>query len=326
MFEGFKIVELGMYLPLPYVGGFFANMGARVIKIEHPKSGDPLKEIDVSAYKYLNEKKEILYLDLKDSKKKEEMYKILLSADVVLDGFRRGFLSRLGFDYDEIKKTNPSCIYISLAGYERGLKDENKVGHDLNFVALSGIMQSFSGQNSPFPFQLADMAGALWAIIAVFYMLEKRRVTGEGGNCNLSLFRSLLSMFPFFYGASFGSDIDYGIFAGKFACYNFYETKDSKKLAFGCLEKKFFKRALEIIGVQFDEEKLYKREFQEELKRAIGNVIKEKEAAYWNEVFEKEDICVTPVLDKEAFFNYLNAQGVKNNIKDFLFSPLLKRG
>jgi len=323
MLSHLKVVELGMYLPLPYAGGVLRRFGAKVTKIEPPITGDPLKDFDLSAYDYLNSGKEILYLDLKKEEDRKKVYETILSADVVLNGFRRGFLKKMGIDYEGVKEKNPSCIYISLAGYEKGFKDGDKAGHDLNFVSLSGIMQDFAEQGKLFPFQIADMAGALWAVIGVFYMLEMRRQTGKGGELDLSLFRSLLSFFPFFYAASKGGGIESGIFSGKFACYNIYKAKDDKNIAFGCIERKFFKRALDVLRISYDEEILYKPEHQEELIRNISKVISQKEFAYWKELFEEEDICVTPVLDKNGFYEYLKLQGLNEKaFKDFLFSPI----
>lgn len=323
MFENLTVVELGMYLPLPYTGGFLSRLGAKVIKIEQPVTGDPLKDFDSTAYSYLNKGKEVLYLDLKNEDNRKKVYDILLSADVVLNGFRRGFLKKLELDYDAVKEKNPSCIYISLAGYEKDLKDADKAGHDLNFVAVSGIIHQFVEQGNLLPFQLADLAGALWAIIGVFYMLEKRRQTGEGGELDLSLFRSLLSMFPFFYAVSKEGYIEKGMFTGKFACYNIYTTKDGNKIAFGCIEKKFFKRALELLGLNYDEETLYEFAKQQQLIEDISSVVKEKDITYWKTIFEKEDICVTPVYSKQEFYEYLKLQGISEKyLEKFLFSPI----
>lgn len=323
MFENLKVIELGMYLPLPYAGGFLSRLGAKVVKIEQPVTGDPLKDFDSSAYAYLNRGKEILYLDLKSEDDRKKIYEILVSADVVLNGFRRGFLKKAGLDYDAVKEKNPSCIYISLAGYEKGFKDADKAGHDLNFVAVSGIIHNLIEQGNLLPFQLADLAGALWAIIGVFYMLEKRRQTREGGELDLSLFRSLLSMFPFFYAVDKGSYIEKGIFTGKFACYNIYTTKDGKKIAFGWIEKKFFKRALDLLGLSYDEKTLYELNSQQYLIEAIAKVIKEQDFTYWKNFFENEDICVTPVYSKHEFYEYLKLQGVSEIYREnFLFSPI----
>lgn len=323
MLKHCKIVELAMYLPLPYAGGVFAEMGARVTKIESPKGGDPLKALDHSVYNYLNAKKEVVYLDLKNTDDIKKAYDIISKSDVVLNGFRRGFLEKAGLDYETLKNENPGLIYVSLAGYEKGLKDEDKVGHDLNFVSLSGIIHNFAEEGKLFPFQLADMAGALWSVIGVLYMLEKRRVSGIGGELDLSLFRSLVSFFPFFYGAGKGEGVERGTFTGNFACYNVYETKDKKKIAFGCIEKKFFQRALDILGIAYDESSLYSLDYQEELINNVKKAVKGKDYDYLITVFEKENICITPILSKEEFYNYLEFQGIdKDRLRDFLFSPI----
>ncbi len=322
MFNDLIIVELGMYLPLPYAGGFFAKMGAKVIKIE-PPGGDPIKEFDEEAYRYLNKNKELFFLNLKDEGDRKKVLELLCSADVVLNGFRRGFLERLGLGYNAVRENNRKAIFLSLSGYEKETKDSNKAGHDLNFVGLSGIMKNFETTGKLFPFQLADMAGALWAIIGVFVMLEQRRKNGVGGELDLSLFRSVLSVFPFFYSSKEDGVIEKGIFTGDFACYNIYKTKDGEAIAFGCIEKKFFKRALEILNISFDDDMLFNKEAQPFLIKKIAETIAKREKKYWLSLFEKEDICVTPVNDKKGFFAYLKEQGIDGErLYSFLFSPV----
>lgn len=324
MFEKLKIVELAMYLPLPYAGGFFARMGATVIKVESPFGGDPLKELDANAYSYLNKNKILKFFDLKNEHDKDQVLKIISESDVVLNGFRRDFQKKIGLDYNSVKEINPNCVFLTLAGYEKGAKDENLAGHDLNFVSLSGIMQSIPDLKKPFPFQLTDMSGALWAIIGTFMMLEKRKQTGMGGELDISLLRSVTSFFPFFYSATKGGDIENGIFSGNYACYNVYETRDDKKIAVGSVEKKFFKRLLDVMKVDCTDNMLYDFAFQGKLIQDLQNAFKKYDAEIVLEMLEKEDICVTPVLSKEEFFGYLKQLGVETKkIDSFLFCPLL---
>ena len=185
-------------------------------------------------------------------------------------------------------------------------------------------MQSIPDINKPFPFQLADMSGALWAIIGTFMMLEKRKQTYTGGELDISLFRSLTSLFPFFYSATEGGDIANGMFSGNYACYNVYETRDDKKIAVGSVEEKFFKRLLDIMKVDYKDNMLYDPIFQDKLIQDLKIAFKSYDAEVILDKLQKEDICVTPVLSKEEFFSYLNKQGVETKkMEDFLFCPLL---
>ena len=108
MFENLKILELAMYLPLPYAGSFFSRMGATVIKVESPFGGDPLKELDISAYNYLNKGKIVKFFDLKNEHDRNQLLEIISKVDVVLNGFRRDFLKKIGLDYNSVKVVNPT--------------------------------------------------------------------------------------------------------------------------------------------------------------------------------------------------------------------------
>ncbi len=320
MFEKLKIVELAMYLPLPYTGAFFANFGAHVIKIEHPE-GDPLKKLDLKIYQTLNKKKQVKYIDIKDDKNKALLIDILKDADILLNGFKPNFLKRYNLDYEAINNINPSLIYISLYAYEKNTPLENIAGHDLNFVSLSGIIGSSKIALKPFNFQMADMAGALWSIIGSLYMLEKRRKTGKGGKLDLSLFRSSLTFFPFFYFSEEKGEIQNGILYGDYACYGIYKCKDSKYIAVGSLEPKFFKKLFKLLKINFDEDKLYSKREQ----RYLKNLLKEKFATqtrdYWTDFFKNEDICITPVLEKNETLNLLKHWLKEENIENFLLFP-----
>ncbi|MCX7769838.1 MAG: CoA transferase [Proteobacteria bacterium] len=325
MFEKTKIVELAMYLPLPYVGAFFANFGANVTKIEHPDGGDPLKNLDFNVYKTLNKKKHIEYLNIKDNNNKNKLLDIVSNADIVLNGFKPTFLKKYGLDYETVKQINPSIIYISLYAFEKNTPLENKAGHDLNFVSLSGIMNASKIVHTPFPFQMADMVGALWAIIGCLYMLEKRRISGSGGKIDLSLFRACLSFFPFFYFCEDNGKINEGLLYGNYACYNVYKCKDNRYIAVGSIEEKFFKRLLTLLDIVFDEKSLYKREEQQNLIKRLEDKFITQPSDYWIDFFKEEDICITPVLDKKEVLKMLSNWVIGRNLEDFLLFPFYNK-
>lgn len=321
MFAKLKIVELAMYLPLPYAGAFFANLGANVVKIEHP-AGEPLKKIDKKIYETLNKKKHIEYIDLKDNINKNKLQNILKDADLVLNGFKPDFLKKQNLDYDTIKEINPKVIYISLYAYEKNTPFHNSAGHDLNFVSLSGIMENSKFKPKPFPFQMADMAGALWSIIGSLYMLEKRKITEMGGKLDLSLFRTCLSFFPFFYFCEDKGAIKDGMLYGDFACYNVYKCKDNKYIAVGSIEEKFFKKLLQLLTISFDESKLYTKKTQKNLIQQLQKKFLTQNRDYWIDYFKDEDICITPVLDKHEAVKLLSEWIEESYLEYFLLFPI----
>ncbi len=323
--KNLSVVELAMYLPLPYAGAFMAKIGANVFKVEMPGTGDPLKNIDNSAYKALNKDKKIIYKNLKDQNHINEVKELLLSSDLVLNGFRRGFLDKLGLGYKDISAINKKVIYINLYGYPKEMSIREKAGHDLNFLALSGILEElnrFQRFTKPLPLQVADMSGALWAIIASLLMLNRRYIEKAGGEIDLSLFSSLLSFMPFFYFSEKEGEIEKGLLSGGNPFYNIYRCKDGKMFALGCLEDKFARRLLQILKIEAHDDVLLgkkKRFYFKRLKEAFST----RERDYFVELFEKEDICVSPVMSKDEFFRFLRKNGIrKGDIRDFIAFPV----
>lgn len=317
-----SVIELGMYLPLPYAGAFLSQIGATVTKVELPGKGDPMKELDDGIYTTLNKNKKIIYQNLKDEKDIKQIKEILNKADIVLNGFRRGFLDKLGLGYKEISKKNKGVIYINLYGYPKELSFKDKAGHDLNFLSLSGIFDWLSGYNRPLPIQIADMSGALWAIIGSLLMLNKRRETNKGGELDLSLFSSLLSFMPFFYFSEKGGKIEKGFFHGTNPFYNIYECKDGKLIAVGSVEEKFARKLLEILKIKYDDN-IFLDIKEEYLSEKIKEAFKKKNQKFFLSLFEKEDICVSPVLSREEFYELLSKNGIKGeNLSDFVIFPI----
>ncbi len=308
-----SVVELAMYLPLPYAGAFMAKMGAEVCKIEMPVKGDPLKSIDRGIYEFLNKDKKIIYKNLKDEEHIKDIKELILKSDVVLNGFRRGYLDKIGLGYKDISKVNKDIIYINLYGYPKEMNIKDKAGHDINFLALSGILDElnrFEKFTKPLPIQIADMSGALWAIIGTLLMLIKRKKEKLGGEIDMSLFSSLLSFMPFFYYAEAGGEIEKGLFSGSNPFYNIYRCKDGGLFALGCVEDKFTRRLLEIFNIKVAENlspEKKKRLYFKELKRIFSS----HNRAYFVKLFEKEDICVNPVINKNEFHRLMRKNIVK---------------
>ncbi len=320
--KGIKVVELGMYLPLPYTGAFLKKMGAKVIKIEQPKKGDPLLAIDSKIYRALNSEKEVIYLDLKDIKDINRIKKKLLTADIVLNGFRRGFLDKIGLGFGEISNKNKKIIYINLYGYSKNISLKDKAGHDLNFLALSGMFDHLKGWCKPLPIQVADMAGALWAIIGSLVMLKKREKEGKGGELELSLFSSLISFLPFFYFSKEDSAISKGLLYGESPFYNLYECSDGKLMAVGSLEEKFAKRLLEILKIEYNGN-IFSEDNRIIIYDKLKKAFKSKKQDYFIKLFESEDICITPVFSKKEFFQFFK-DGLlrRDDLKEKVFFPI----
>jgi formyl-CoA transferase/CoA:oxalate CoA-transferase len=205
--DGVIVLDLTRMLAGPFTTMILGDLGAEVIKIEDPENGDPTRDIGpffvdgMSAYFIsINRNKKSLALDLKSDKGREIFYKLVEKADVVVDNFRPGVLSRLGIEYETLKKINPKIICCSISAYgEEGPKRDHPA-FDLAIQAYSGAM-SVTGEPGRAPVRMGipigDLAGGLYGAISVLAALQKRERTGEGCRIELSLLDCTFSLLTY---------------------------------------------------------------------------------------------------------------------------------
>ncbi len=313
--EGVKILDLSRLLPGPYCTMLLADMGAEVIKIEEPKRGDynrewfPKKVKNSGYFIGVNRNKKSLTLDLKKEKGKEIFYKLVKDADVVVESFRPGVVERLKIDFKTLKQINPKIVYLSLTGFGQNTSWKHRPAHDLNFLALSGIL-SFSGTRDKklpvYGIQIADYAGAVFGIIGILTALLRRDKISEAQYIDIAMMDCLYSFLSMIAGKFFIDGLipepAEDMLTGGFACYNIYETKDRRFITIGALEEKFWERFCELIEKPEWKSEIFNKEKQKEIINQLENIFKEKTLDEWTEIFKNEDVCVEPVLNlKEAF-------------------------
>jgi len=199
------VLDLTSLLPGPYCARILADFGFEVIKVERPGEGDwvrsvpPFKDGVSTLFQALNQGKQSLTLDMKSPAGREIFLEFAARADVLLESFRPGVMENLGLDYDDLMPTNPRLVYCSLTGYgDRGTY-RARPGHDLNYLGLSGMLDLTGTREGPPAIpggQIADVGGALWAVVGIQQALLERQRTGEGGRVDCSLLGAALSMLP----------------------------------------------------------------------------------------------------------------------------------
>ena len=181
--SGFTVLDLSRLLPWPFCSMLLADMGADVIKIEEPESGDyirwwpPMIGKNSGFHVVLNRNKRSLTLNLKAEDGKKIFRHLVQKADVVLEGFRPGVMERLGVGYEALKDINPRLVYCSITGYGREGSRSQKAGHDINYLALSGVRPIADGIGTPhcLGFKSLIWEGEdLWRLLSsarIFYIL-----------------------------------------------------------------------------------------------------------------------------------------------------------
>jgi crotonobetainyl-CoA:carnitine CoA-transferase CaiB-like acyl-CoA transferase len=187
--EGATILDLSRVLACPFASMILAELGARVIKVEQPGSGDETRTFEPqlardSAYYFVcNRSKESITVNLRSEDGRRIVRELSQKADVVLENFPVGTLARYGLDYASLSALNPRLIYVSCTGFGQSGPYAHKKGYDTVFQAMGGIM-SLTGERGGGPVKpglpVADLTSGLWVAIAILASLAGRERTGKG--------------------------------------------------------------------------------------------------------------------------------------------------
>lgn len=308
--SGLKVLDFSTLLPGPYATQLLADLGATVLRIESPTRPDLMRVspplLDERSYAHLtvNRNKHSIAIDLKQPDSKTIIEKLLQEYDIVIEQFRPGVMQRLGLGYDSLKVINQRLIYCSITGYGQTGPLKDRAGHDINYLALSGLA-SYSGRKETGPVlsatQIADLAGGSHhAVIAILAAVIERATTGKGQYLDISMTDCAFSLNTLFGANALATQRDPecgeellngGIF------YDYYRTKDERYLSFGGLEPKFVKNFFMAIGKPHWLVKATKNPGeQDSLRVGIAGVIAKKTWQEWQTLFEDKEVCVEPVL------------------------------
>jgi crotonobetainyl-CoA:carnitine CoA-transferase CaiB-like acyl-CoA transferase len=199
---GIRVVEVGNYMAAPFCAMQLADLGAEVIKVEHPEGGDqvrqsaPLIDGEGSAFMRLNRNKRSMALDLKSERGKEIFRKLAGTADVVVENLRPGTMTDLGLAYDSLERINPALIYVAASGWGQDGPLRDQPGMDIMAQARSGLM-SITGTPGGEPVKvgvpMCDLVCALYGALAAVAALYERRQTGKGQFIDVSLLEAGVS-------------------------------------------------------------------------------------------------------------------------------------
>lgn len=311
--KSLKILDFTTLLPGPYATMMLADMGADVLRVLSDSYPDMaaflppfLPGCNLSCnIAYLGRGKRCLKLNLKMKSAVEIVHKLIGNYDVVIEQFRPGVMAKLGLDYEALKNVNPSLIYCSLTGYGQTGPLAGRAGHDINYLARSGLMD-YSGTKDKGPsltgMQIADVAsGSNNAVIGILAAVIHRQHTGEGQHVDVSMtdgvmaFNSMMAT-TYLAGASEPKREQELLNGG--SLYDFYETKDGLYISFGGLEAQFFATFCRIIGREdLSPHGIIPFNYNlEKVKKDIREIILQKTRDQWTEIFSKVDACVEPVL------------------------------
>jgi len=306
--DGIRVLDLSRLLPGPYATLVLADLGADVVKVEDPSGGDyarwmpPLAGRQSGIFHALNRNKRSLALDLRRPGGTEALRRLAARADVLVESFRPGVMDRLGVGWEALSRDNPRLVLCSISGYGQTGPYRLRAGHDLDYVALAGVLALNGGPEAPRPLavQVADVAGGSWpAVAGILAALLRRAATGRGGHVDVAMAEGALGMLALQQGMADarGEPLRRGaeMLNGGWACYGVYRTRDGRFAALAALEPKFFAAFCEAVG----RPELAERQYDEG-----GGPRAELEAIFaartrdeWAAFAEAHDACVMPVLE-----------------------------
>jgi alpha-methylacyl-CoA racemase len=308
--SGVTVLDFTTLLPGPLATLMLLEAGAEVIKIERP-GGEELRgyppQIDgeSAVYALLNRGKKSVALDLKAPDARARLAPLVARCDVVVEQFRPGVMARLGFGYDDVKAVNPRTVYCSITGYGQDGPRRDEAGHDLNYIAATGLLALSPGpRDRPTvpPGLIADIAGgAMPAVMNILLGLRRRDATGEGCYIDVAMADAMFTFAWHALASGFAAARWPAPAAGRLTGgsprYQLYPTRDGRLVACAALEQKFwlaFCAAIGLPGPLVDD-----RMDATATTEAVAAIIASRTAQEWAPVLAAADCCVTIVTDLE---------------------------
>ncbi|MBM3598353.1 MAG: CoA transferase [Alphaproteobacteria bacterium] len=310
---GIRVLDFSTLLPGPLATLILAEAGADVLKVERPEGGDDMRGFppafaDAAGHNFalLNRGKRSLALDLKQPAAVERVRQLACEAHVLVEQFRPGVMARLGLGHDELSRLNPRLVYCSITGYGQAGPMAQVAGHDLNYLAETGLLMLAAGADGTPPVPpglIADIGGgALPAVINILMALREAERTGRGRHLDVAMTDGLFAWSFWAQGeiaAGCGAPKPgSGLLAGGSPRYQVYPTSDGKFVAAAPLEQKFWQNFCAAIGLD--------RKLADDggdpaaTRAAVARIIAGRTAEHWRQAFAGRDVCcaVARTLDE----------------------------
>ena len=298
-----KVLEFSGIGPGPYCGMLLADMGADVIRVGR-KGTEGLE----NKYDIHNRSKRSITADLKNEDTVNEILKLIDQVDVVFEGYRPGVMEKLGLGPDTCLKRNSKLIYGRMTGWGQDGPMSKLAGHDINYISLSGALNSIGRKDSnPLaPLNLIGDygGGGMHLAFGIVSGLIHALKTGEGQVVDSAMIDGSLSLMSFFYSLKemghWEDKRESNLLDGFAHFYDTYECSDNKFIAVGSIEPQFYSQLLEKLEINDEQFKdQHNKELWPELKEKMATKIRTKTRSEWVDIFARSDACVTPVLSME---------------------------
>ncbi|GAB1299253.1 Alpha-methylacyl-CoA racemase [Apodemus speciosus] len=298
--RGVRVVELAGLAPAPFCGMVLADFGAEVVRVDRLGSAGDRS--------FLARGKRSLALDLKRSGGAAALRRLCARADVLLEPFRCGVMEKLQLGPETLLQDNPKLIYTRLSGFGQSGIFSKVAGHDINYLALSGILSKIgrSGENPCPPLNLlADFGGGgLMCTLGILLALFERTRSGQGQVIDANMVEGTAYLSSFVWKTQpvgmWEQPRGQNLLDGGAPFYTTYKTADGEFMAVGAIEPQFYELLLKGLGLESEElpTQMSIADWPE-MKKKFADVFAKKTKAEWCRIFDGTDACVTPVLTFE---------------------------
>ena len=302
--QGLTIIEIAGIGPGPFAAMSLADMGAEVIRVERP-GGSMFANAQNPKLDFLNRNKRCISINMKDADGVETILQMVEQADALLEGNRPGVMERLGLGPDECLARNPKLVYGRMTGWGQEGPMANEVGHDLNYIALSGALHPIgrAGEKPAIPLNLVGDFGGGGLMLAygmVCALLEAKN-SGKGQVVDAAMIDGAATLMASTFAAQqagfWQEKRGTNFLDGGAHFYEVYETADGQYISLGSIEPQFYADLLEVLG---DEAEHFQNQWDmpnwPAMKDRLGAIIKQKTRDEWDAIMAGKNVCYAPVL------------------------------
>ena len=301
---GVRILEFDGLGPVTFAGMVLADLGADVIRLTRG-GGAPAAVFDDVGGEILHRGRAALPVDLKSPQDHKRVVALAARADAVIEGFRPGVMERLGLGPDTLQSANPRLVYARVTGWGQDGPMADQVGHDINYIALSGVLHPMGEPDRPPrpPLNLVGDygGGAMAAVVGLLAALISARTTGRGAVVDAAMTDGSALLGSLFHALSarglWSDRRGANLLDGGAPFYRCYACKDGKFAAVGALEPRFYAALLNGLEIPPDEAPQYDFASWPALHRRLEALFATRDRDDWADRFAGTEACVTPVLD-----------------------------
>jgi alpha-methylacyl-CoA racemase len=313
--QGIRVIEIAGQGPGPFAAMMLSDMGAEVLRLDRADAVNSEQGLGPPTDFVLQRGRRSVAVDLKHPEGASVVLRLVEQADVLIEGFRPGVLERLGVGPEECLARNSRLVYARVTGWGQQGPFAQMPGHDINYIALSGVLHSIGSPGGPPapPLNLVgDYGGGMMLAFGVVCAVLEARVSGEGQVLDAAMLDASALMAGLFYGmyqrGEWTDQRGANLLDGGAHFYGVYETSEGGWVSVGAIEPKFYEQLLK--GLELDGQTLpdqYDRDSWPQMRERLAAIFLANTREHWCTVLEPLGPCFAPVLTMaEAFEHHHN--------------------